>query len=237
MDQAQLKYFFDQQQKTLKALLDAFNKTTRPAADANSIVNSLSNRIAFFSYDPEDGETFDAWFSRYEDIIRTDGAELDDAARARLVVSKLNKREAERYRNNILPRAPKDVTFEDTITELRRLFNETKSVARLRFELLTTKFTGQDLKDYTGMVKRRFNAAKWTDFWTRPGPMSPVDHRTPVTRPNGAPTPSSSGTRDGSEDHAITTDGQAGTGCAAQVGCHSHWRSCRSSERDHTETQ
>ncbi|CAI2340087.1 unnamed protein product [Caenorhabditis sp. 36 PRJEB53466] len=164
MDQAQLKYFFDQQQKTLKALLDAFNKTTRPAADANSIVNSLSNRIAFFSYDPEDGETFDAWFSRYEDIIRTDGAELDDAARARLVVSKLNKREAERYRNNILPRAPKDVTFEDTITELRRLFNETKSVARLRFELLTTKFTGQDLKDYTGMVKRRFNAAKWTDF-------------------------------------------------------------------------
>uniref|UniRef100_A0A8L8KMA2 Fatty acyl-CoA reductase n=1 Tax=Heligmosomoides polygyrus TaxID=6339 RepID=A0A8L8KMA2_HELPZ len=41
--------------------------------------------------DPDNGCTFDIWYNRYEDVISKDGeSTLDDAAKARLIVSKLD---------------------------------------------------------------------------------------------------------------------------------------------------
>uniref|UniRef100_A0A8R1DMB9 CCHC-type domain-containing protein n=1 Tax=Caenorhabditis japonica TaxID=281687 RepID=A0A8R1DMB9_CAEJA len=154
----QFNFFKEQQEQLLRTMLAAL--TTQK--DPTGIINSLNNRIPTFTYAPEDGETFDKWFGRHENTIKLDGADLDDSAKARFILTKLDKKEAEQFRNHVLPKTPAEVNFEDTIQMLKKLFNETKSLTRLRYELLSVKFNGYDRKQYTGLVKSRFSAAQWT---------------------------------------------------------------------------
>ncbi|VDM44258.1 unnamed protein product, partial [Toxocara canis] len=51
---------------------------------------SLSTRLPEFIYDPDNGCTLDVWFNRYEDVIIHDGSTLNEAAKARIIVSKLD---------------------------------------------------------------------------------------------------------------------------------------------------
>uniref|UniRef100_A0A8R1IP83 DUF7083 domain-containing protein n=1 Tax=Caenorhabditis japonica TaxID=281687 RepID=A0A8R1IP83_CAEJA len=150
MDSTALKLFLTQQQEAHKEqlvflqqqqekLLETILKKIGTQTDHTSILNSLNGRIATFKYNSEDGETFDRWFGRYEDVIKVDGAQLDDASKTRLLVTKLDKHEAEQFRNHILPKMPAEVNFEDTVAMLKKLFNETKSLTRLRYELLSVK--------------------------------------------------------------------------------------------------
>uniref|UniRef100_A0A8R1I5W2 CCHC-type domain-containing protein n=3 Tax=Caenorhabditis japonica TaxID=281687 RepID=A0A8R1I5W2_CAEJA len=157
--QQQFNFFKEQQEQLLQTMLAALNTQK---SETTAIINSLNSRIPTFTYAPEDGETFDKWFRRHEDTIKLDGADLADTAKARFILTKLDKREAEQFRNHILPKSPADVNFEDTIQMLKKLFNETKSLTRLRYELLSVKFDGYDRKEYTGLVKSRFSAAQWT---------------------------------------------------------------------------
>nr|CDJ92604.1 Unknown [Haemonchus contortus] len=63
--------------------------TTAHATSAEFLVNSLSARLLELTHDSENYCTFDVWYIRYEAIITQDGATLDEAAKARLFVSKL----------------------------------------------------------------------------------------------------------------------------------------------------
>uniref|UniRef100_A0A8R1IMM4 CCHC-type domain-containing protein n=4 Tax=Caenorhabditis japonica TaxID=281687 RepID=A0A8R1IMM4_CAEJA len=173
MDSATLKMFLAQQQEAHKEqllflqqqqemLLETILKKIGSQSDHTNTINSLNGRISTFSYNSEDGETFDRWYGRYEDVIKVDGAQLDDASKARFLVTKLDKHEAEQFRNHILPKMPAEVNFDETVAMLRKLFNETKSITRLRYELLSVKFDGYDRKIYTGLVKSRFSVAQWS---------------------------------------------------------------------------
>jgi len=51
---------------------------------------SLASRITEFNYNPENGITSDAWFVRYEGLFNVDAKNLDDAAKVRLLLCKLN---------------------------------------------------------------------------------------------------------------------------------------------------
>ncbi|CAB3406117.1 unnamed protein product [Caenorhabditis bovis] len=79
-------------------------------------------------------------------------------------LKELENKEAEQFRSFILPKTPADVTFNDTIATLKKLFNQTKSLARLRYELFSVKFDGVDRNDYTALVKRRFASAQWNQL-------------------------------------------------------------------------
>uniref|UniRef100_A0A8R1EI06 DUF7083 domain-containing protein n=1 Tax=Caenorhabditis japonica TaxID=281687 RepID=A0A8R1EI06_CAEJA len=162
MDTATLKMFLAQQQEANKEqllflqqqqekLLETILKKIGTQSDHTNTINSLNGRISTFIYNSEDGETFDRWYGRYEDVIKVDGAQLDDASKARFLVTKLEKHEAEQFRNHILPKMPAEVNFDETVAMLRKLFNETKSITRLRYELLSVKFDGYDRKIYTGL--------------------------------------------------------------------------------------
>uniref|UniRef100_A0A8R1I7M1 Uncharacterized protein n=1 Tax=Caenorhabditis japonica TaxID=281687 RepID=A0A8R1I7M1_CAEJA len=82
-------------------------------------------------------------------------------AKARFILTKLDKREEEQFRNHILPKTPAEVDFEDTIQMMNKFFNKTKSLTRIRYELLSVKFDGYGRKEYIGHVKSRFSA-QWT---------------------------------------------------------------------------
>ncbi|KAK6726147.1 hypothetical protein RB195_004455 [Necator americanus] len=100
---------------------------TAPVAKADFVTNSLSTRSQKFVYDPENGCTFEVWYNRYEDVISKDGATLDDAAKARLVVSKLDAVTYARFTNHILPKRACDVPLTDTVAVLKELFGHNTS--------------------------------------------------------------------------------------------------------------
>ncbi|KAK6758290.1 hypothetical protein RB195_015854 [Necator americanus] len=82
-----------------------------PVATAEFVTNSLSTRLPEFVYDPENGYTFEVWYNHYENVISKDGATLDDTAKARLIVSKLDAVTYARFTKNILPKRACDFPF------------------------------------------------------------------------------------------------------------------------------
>ncbi|KAK6764487.1 hypothetical protein RB195_024710 [Necator americanus] len=50
----------------------------------------LCSMTAYLCKDADNGCTFDVWYNRYEDVISKDRATLDDVAKARLIISKLD---------------------------------------------------------------------------------------------------------------------------------------------------
>ncbi|KAK6743704.1 hypothetical protein RB195_010788 [Necator americanus] len=86
-----------QQQMFTKAMkrMERMASASHPAvptalvATAQFVTNSLSTRLPEFVYDPDSGCSFRVWYNRHEDVISKHGANLDDSAKARLIVSKL----------------------------------------------------------------------------------------------------------------------------------------------------
>ncbi|XP_053681616.1 uncharacterized protein LOC128732392 [Sabethes cyaneus] len=86
-----------------------------------SVLDSLSNNMAEFVYDKDNGHTFDAWFSRYADLFDKDAARIDDAAKVRLLLRKLSPPDHERYNSFILPKQSRDFSFDQTVEKLKSL--------------------------------------------------------------------------------------------------------------------
>ena len=54
------------------------------------VPEALANSISEFSFDPENGLTFDRWYSKYEDSFLRDGENLEDAVKVRLLLSSVS---------------------------------------------------------------------------------------------------------------------------------------------------
>lgn len=104
------------------------------ATNPEQVLESLSTNISEFCFDPENGTTFDKWFARYSDLFESDARSLDDAAKVRLLLRKLDTSSHCRYVNYILPTLPKDVTFADTIKTLKKIFGRQTSVFHKHYQ-------------------------------------------------------------------------------------------------------
>uniref|UniRef100_W6NGA2 Gag-pol polyprotein n=1 Tax=Haemonchus contortus TaxID=6289 RepID=W6NGA2_HAECO len=124
--------------------------TTAHATSAKFVTNSLSARLPEFTHDSENGCTFDVWYSRYEDIITQDGATLDEAAKTRLIVSKLDAPAYTRFTHHILPRKAAEISLEETMKTLQELSGHNTSVFARRYTYLENQCNGESLRDYTG---------------------------------------------------------------------------------------
>ncbi|XP_062704527.1 uncharacterized protein K02A2.6-like [Aedes albopictus] len=119
------------------------------------ILESLSSNITEFAFDEENGVTFGRWFDRYQDLFENDARQLEDAAKVRLLLRKLDTPSHSRYINYILPKLPKDVTFEDTVKILKKIFGNQVSTFRKRFQCLQlVKSESEDIISYGGHVNR-----------------------------------------------------------------------------------
>jgi len=83
------------------------------------------------SYDPDNGLTFDACFVRYEGLFNIDAKDLNDAAK--VLLRKLNTTCHKLYIDYILPREPKDFTWEDTVKKLKQMFGKKISLFNQRY--------------------------------------------------------------------------------------------------------
>ncbi|XP_055612005.1 uncharacterized protein K02A2.6-like [Uranotaenia lowii] len=118
-----------------------------PQAGSEKIIESLATGIQEFRFDPDGGIFFDSWFARYEDVFRQDGQHLDDAAKVRLLLRKVDTQFHERYLDSILPSHPRDFDFETTVTKLKRLFGRQKSLFNARYQCL--QYKKDDADDFT----------------------------------------------------------------------------------------
>uniref|UniRef100_A0A8R1DVQ4 DUF7083 domain-containing protein n=1 Tax=Caenorhabditis japonica TaxID=281687 RepID=A0A8R1DVQ4_CAEJA len=76
--------------KQISTLVAALSKLTQVgtaseqhSTDTTKLADAISSRIPMFVYEPEDGRTFDSWYSRYKDTITKDGFSLQDDVRTR----------------------------------------------------------------------------------------------------------------------------------------------------------
>nr|CDJ93988.1 Gag-Pol polyprotein [Haemonchus contortus] len=123
MQQEMQMQMFTEQQKMFTELVNHMermvsgSRSTAPASPANAAefaMNSLSTRLPEFVYDPDNGCTFEVWYNRYEDVISKDGAALDEAAKARLIVSKLDAITYARFTSHILPKRAFEMSLSET---------------------------------------------------------------------------------------------------------------------------
>ncbi|PIO64823.1 zinc knuckle [Teladorsagia circumcincta] len=149
---------------------------SRPSAQAlqtntvEFVMNSLSTRLPEFVYDPDNGCTFEVWYNRYEDVISKDGATLDEAAKARLIVSKLDAITYARFTSHILSKRACEMSLADTAAKLKELFGHNTSVFSRRYVYLKTQRNDENLRDYTGLVNQRHNIAEFNDSQKRDPP-------------------------------------------------------------------
>ncbi|VDD78288.1 unnamed protein product [Mesocestoides corti] len=99
-------------------------------------IDGLTNSISEFSYDPENGVTFESWYRRFEDLFRVDLASQDDTWKVRLLTRKLGPAELKRYIDTILPKSSLDFTFGETVQNLKRMFGELTSLFSTRYQCL-----------------------------------------------------------------------------------------------------
>lgn len=68
-------------------------RVSQGAGKTNSpefVIEALSASITEFTYDAENGSTFENWFARYEDLFSQDAGKLEDSAKVRLLLRKLD---------------------------------------------------------------------------------------------------------------------------------------------------
>ncbi|XP_055522486.1 uncharacterized protein K02A2.6-like [Wyeomyia smithii] len=120
-----------------------------------TILDSIGANIKDFRYDTEEGVTFAAWFSRYDELFAKDAARLDDAAKVRLLVRKLGVAEHERFLSFIMPKTPKDFNFQQVVNKLKTLFGAAESVISKRYRCLQTiKSPTEDYLSYACRVNK-----------------------------------------------------------------------------------
>lgn len=121
-------------------LLQAGSKTTVQMQEGAEVkLDILSKAMQDFVFIPDDNLTFENWYKRYEDLFKYDAASLDDAAQVRLLLRKIGATEYEKYTNFILPKAPRDIKFDETLQKLTVLFKRPGTLFSLRHNCIQTQ--------------------------------------------------------------------------------------------------
>lgn len=131
------------------------------------LIESLSSSISEFHYDAEAEVTFEAWFAKYEDLFEEDARKLDGPAKVRLLLRNISTVAHKKYVNYILPKKPKDVSFEDTINTLKSIFGRNTSLFNLRYQCLQQqKSPSDDFYTYAGIVNEKCEEFKLPEITT-----------------------------------------------------------------------
>ncbi|CAH8528395.1 unnamed protein product [Schistosoma rodhaini] len=120
------------------------NKNGLTDASAKSHADYVIDSIHEFHFDGLAGVTFESWYKKYEDVFNVDLETFDDAAKIRVLLRKLGTIEHERYTNYILPKNPRDISFEETVKILSQIFGEQSSLFNIRYQCLKIVKAGND---------------------------------------------------------------------------------------------
>lgn len=121
-----------QNQETRKT--DQQASTTRAA-----LMESLTNSMTDFVYEPESGLIFQAWYNRYVHVFEREAITLEEQDRVALLWRKMSDRIHERFKNYVLPQKPSEMTLKETVETLNKLFGRIHTEVSQRYKCLQLK--------------------------------------------------------------------------------------------------
>ncbi|VDO89637.1 unnamed protein product, partial [Heligmosomoides polygyrus] len=96
--------------------------------------------------------------------FQVEGQTLDDATRVRLLLHKLDASAYEKYSSYILPKIPRDVTFNEAVSTLMDLFGPQQSLFNARYVCMKlSKNPNDDFFTKAGRVNRECEKFKLVD--------------------------------------------------------------------------
>lgn len=138
----------------------ASNNSSTPTPSTTSsapetLMDVVAKNIREFDYDPEEGQIFGTWYERHEDVFRIEAEQLDDAAKVRLMLRKVSTTVFNKYKDYILPKQPRDVTFQQTVEILKKLFGRKESLFSTRVKCMQmVRGESEDVISYAAKVNR-----------------------------------------------------------------------------------
>ena len=118
-----------------KAILTKENKSDEKFCSQNTIWSTIET----FSYNPEEDQTFQRFYQKYQDFFDIDCQTWTNEKKIRLLLSKLGANEHNKFTDFILPKKTRDLKFHETIELLKELFNPTPSLLHKRWKCLNIK--------------------------------------------------------------------------------------------------
>ena len=157
---------FERQELRFSKLLDSFSKRESDQGSSNSFSqDSVVNSIGEFSYKPDEEVTFAAYFRRYEEIFKNDCKTWTDEKKVRLLLGKFGAIEHEKYANYILPKNPGEISFQETIQLLTKIFGEKSSLFNTRWKCLNlAKKDSEDYTTFASVVNRECEKFKLSEL-------------------------------------------------------------------------
>jgi RNase H-like domain found in reverse transcriptase len=130
--------------------LRAQRKQTVVSVD--QVTKNLAEQMTTFSYDPEAGLTFEAWYDRYESIFQTEIADWDSPSKIRLLMIKFSQQDYQRFSDSVLPKKPTELTLDDTIKLLKNIFGHRETRFALRHKCFNLR--KDDSENFTDFAAR-----------------------------------------------------------------------------------
>jgi hypothetical protein len=159
-----MKQFLVAQTKLMEALTSQLAKLQTQSTETrekHKPISNISKNVPEFLYDPDDGQTFEAWYRRFEDIFTIELANEEEEIKVRSLLRLLGPSEYNRYANFILPNDPRSLSFTETIEKLKKVFGERISLFKARYICLQTKKQEtEDYVSYAGKIKQSCSTFK-----------------------------------------------------------------------------
>lgn len=115
----------------------------------------LASLMDTFVYEPRNGLTFDAWYGRYVTVFKSEAEHLGDNGKVQLALMKLDTSCNKLYRDSIAPKDTDQLSFTETVEQLKALFTPKESVFRKRFNTLQVRRDqGEEVTAFAGRVNR-----------------------------------------------------------------------------------
>ncbi|KAK5971408.1 Retroviral aspartyl protease, partial [Trichostrongylus colubriformis] len=178
MDQSQLmevfKEILEEQRRQHRELIQMLQHRVEDGAGDRvrtedvttpNVMAALSNRIEKFVFDADVEMGFSRWYSRYKEVFTEDARQLPESARVRLLCEKLDNVTFEKYQRHVLPRNVSDIGYQDTVDNLKHLFDFKASEFTTKYQCLKLeKNENEDYLTYTGRVNEFCEKAKLHDL-------------------------------------------------------------------------
>ena len=144
-----------QQAGDTKSLFEALLQSRATENSNYFTAEGIANSISEFTYDPDNGVTFQAYFRRFENIFTKRCATWSDEQKVGLLLQKLGPSESTKYTNLLLPKKPDEISFEETLKTLTNMFGERSSLFHTRFKCFNMiKEESDDFVTYAGKVNQ-----------------------------------------------------------------------------------
>ena len=111
-----------------------------------------------FIYLPEEDETFEASFRRYEDLFTVDCEDWTNAKKVRLLLRKLGTTEYSKFVDYILPKKTSELEFSEAVKLLSDLFSPNLTLFHKRWKCFNlSKLYDEDYLTFASIVNKHYD--------------------------------------------------------------------------------